>query len=241
MSFKNEKYESTGETRGRNGHTFYRIRAVADIPSINVVAGQLGGWIESEKCLSVSGNAWVSDEAIIFKNARVYENALVFGNVMVCDNAQIFGNAKVGENAWVSESGQIFGDVLVAGGVQISGNAQISGNTGVFGMTRITGNARITGNPTICGNERFSDNALIFSNDCFGSFTKVGPANQTLGWCLDAEGAILVDEFPFGGTLEQFAAEVETIHGDSRIGQEYRLLIEFIRLRAQPAIDAIPR
>ena len=49
------------------GRTLYRIVALADFGS--VTTGDQGGYIESEKNLSQSGNAWVYD------NARVYGNA----------------------------------------------------------------------------------------------------------------------------------------------------------------------
>lgn len=42
----------------------YRIKALIDIPNI-VKAGELGGYIESEKNLSHEGNCWVSDDGYI--------------------------------------------------------------------------------------------------------------------------------------------------------------------------------
>ena len=67
--------------------TLYRIVALADFG--NVTTGDQGGYIESEKNLSQSDNAWVYD------NARVYGNAEVYGNARVCDDARVYGNAKV--------------------------------------------------------------------------------------------------------------------------------------------------
>ena len=43
-----------------------------------VVAGELGGYIQSEECLSHSGNAWVSGDAQVSDNAQVYGDARVF-------------------------------------------------------------------------------------------------------------------------------------------------------------------
>ena len=68
------------------GRTLYRIVALADFGI--VTTGDQGGYIESEKNLSQSGNAWVYD------NARVYGNARVYDNARVCDNAEVYGNAK---------------------------------------------------------------------------------------------------------------------------------------------------
>ena len=63
MPFKNEKFESTGETKTVFGRTFYQIRAVVAIAAIGLNVGDIGGWIEKESCLSVSGDAWVSGDA----------------------------------------------------------------------------------------------------------------------------------------------------------------------------------
>ena len=47
MTFKNEKYEATGETKQVYGITVYRIRSLVDIPLHRVKEGDRGGWIES--------------------------------------------------------------------------------------------------------------------------------------------------------------------------------------------------
>ena len=56
---KNAKFEFTGETKVVFGVTLNRIRAVTTIAAIGIAAGDLGGWIEREENLRVSGNAWV--------------------------------------------------------------------------------------------------------------------------------------------------------------------------------------
>ena len=72
------KYEFTGETKIVLGVKLQRIRALVAIDATDVVAGDLGGWIGSEKNLSrVSGNAWVSGDASVYGNARVYGDASV--------------------------------------------------------------------------------------------------------------------------------------------------------------------
>ncbi len=75
----NAKYEFTGETKVWCGVTLRQIRAVAAIAAIGVAAGDIGGWIEKEENLSVSGNAWVYGNARVSGNARVYGNAWVSG------------------------------------------------------------------------------------------------------------------------------------------------------------------
>ena len=66
-AFRNAKFEATGETKQWLDRTLHRIRAVADITALGIVAGTIGGWIEKEDNLSVSDNAWVSGNARVYK------------------------------------------------------------------------------------------------------------------------------------------------------------------------------
>ena len=78
------KYELTDETKKAGFTTLHRIKALKDFG--NVKAGELGGWIESEKNLSQDRNAWVSDDAWVYGDAEVTGNALVSGNAWVSDD-----------------------------------------------------------------------------------------------------------------------------------------------------------
>lgn len=70
-----KKYEFTGEIKTIFGIEFKQIRAIVNFGY--VVAGEIGGWIESEKNLNQSGNAWVYGDARVSGNARVYGDAEV--------------------------------------------------------------------------------------------------------------------------------------------------------------------
>ena len=70
---ENHKYEFTGETRVSLGVTFRRIRS--KIAFGMVLVGTLGGWIEDEGNLSISGNAWIDGDAKVSGNAQVYGDA----------------------------------------------------------------------------------------------------------------------------------------------------------------------
>ena len=63
------KYEFTGETRQHLGRTLRRIRSLVSLS--NIVAGDVGGWVEDEKNLSHYGDAWVYGNAQVYGNARV--------------------------------------------------------------------------------------------------------------------------------------------------------------------------
>ena len=71
-----KKYELTSETKIVFGHILYRIKALSSFGCVS--AGDLGGFLESEKNLSQNGNAWVSGDAEVFGNAEVSEIGAIF-------------------------------------------------------------------------------------------------------------------------------------------------------------------
>ncbi len=100
-----DKYEFVeGDTKQVKGVTLKRIRAVVAIAAFGVAAGDLGGYIEAEKNLSFSGDAWVSG------NAQVYGDAWVSGNAQVYGNAQVSGNGAI---VWFTKVGRDNGTLTV--------------------------------------------------------------------------------------------------------------------------------
>ena len=57
----NKKFELTNETINFLGKTLFRIKALMDFGDVNT--GDLGGFVEKEENLDMSGNAWVSGNA----------------------------------------------------------------------------------------------------------------------------------------------------------------------------------
>lgn len=119
------KYEFTSETKEFSGHTLHRIRAVRDFDTefCHVKAGDLGGWIESEKNLDQDYTAWVADEAMVFEKVCVSEEACVSGH------AQVFGEAIVTGGAEVTDNARIFGTAFILDSVKIYGDTQFCGDT----------------------------------------------------------------------------------------------------------------
>ena len=84
MKEQQKKYELTGEfIEHWSGKKLYRIRALVSFGV--VVAGQLGGFVESEKNLdqSLSGNAWVYGDAEVYGDARVRSHAVISERKMI--------------------------------------------------------------------------------------------------------------------------------------------------------------
>ena len=86
-----KKYELTSDTKIVFGHILYRIKALSSFGCVS--AGDLGGFLESEKNLSQNGDAWVYGDARVYGNARVYGDAEVYGDARVYGNAEVYGNA----------------------------------------------------------------------------------------------------------------------------------------------------
>ena len=62
--------------------------------------GDIGGWIETEKNLSMYGNAGVSDDARVFGNERVSRYDGVYDEGRVFSFGCVSGEARGVEHAW---------------------------------------------------------------------------------------------------------------------------------------------
>ena len=138
----------------------FQIRALTNFSWIE--AGDLGGYIESEKNLSHIGAAWVSGNARVYGNAQVYGDAWVYGNAQVYDNAHVSGDARVYGNALVYGDAQVSGDAQVYDNAQVSGNARVSGNAWVYGNAQVSGDARVFGDAWVYGDAWVSGDARVY-------------------------------------------------------------------------------
>jgi carbonic anhydrase/acetyltransferase-like protein (isoleucine patch superfamily) len=123
-----DKFVLTDEFIIHEMSVLHRIKAVKDFNDVK--AGDLGGWVGSERCLSHLGNAWVYDDAKVFENARVRDDAVVRDNAQVSGDAWVDGKAKVIENA------AVFGNAKVTDRAVVRGNAIICGHTKVSGSSK---------------------------------------------------------------------------------------------------------
>ena len=89
-----KKYELTSETKIVFGHILYRIKALSSFGDVS--AGDLGGFLESEKNLSQNGDAWVYGNAEVYGDAWVYGDARVYGNAEVSEIGAIFWIGAIG-------------------------------------------------------------------------------------------------------------------------------------------------
>lgn len=108
---ENKKYELTDETKEWCAHTLHRIRALKDFGFVK--AGELGGWIESERNLSQSGDCWIYDNATVCGYATIRDNAKVCDNATIRDNAKVYRYATIRDNATVCGYAAVYGNATI--------------------------------------------------------------------------------------------------------------------------------
>lgn len=141
MSSQTPKYEILKNDRNTAfNRPVYRIRALRDIPTQRVRAGDLGGYVESERNLTQYGDAWIANNATAADRSRVEGSALIKDHSIIADYAVIKGSAVVGsfstikghavvrDNARVMGSSVIEDEVLIEGDLNIRQTTMLSGN-----------------------------------------------------------------------------------------------------------------
>ena len=207
-----KRFELTSETKVIFGHALHRIRALISFG--DVAGGELGGWVEKEANLCQYGSAWV------------------YGNAMVSDNALVSGNAMVSGDAWVSDNARVYGNAWVYG------NARVSGDARVYGDAWVSDNARVYGDAWVSGNARVSGDARVYGQGSIFWIGAVGSRNGTTTFFACKDKKIRVSCGCFFGDLDEFAAKVNTTHGDNQHAKVYMLAIEMAKARID--LDAIP-
>lgn len=169
-----KKYELTTEMKNHIGHKLYRIKALKDFGSVK--AGDLGGWVESEKNLSQYETAWIFDEAKVYGNASVsncaevhnnvwiYDNAQVYGHAKVYNNVNIYGNAFIRDNACICDNAEIYDNTIVCGNAKVFENAEICGHAKIYDRATIHEYAKVYDCARICGKANIHGYAVISGN-----------------------------------------------------------------------------
>ena len=218
------------------GLVLHRIRALRDIPGHGVTAGDLGGWIESERNLAQSGDAWVADDARVFGAAQVYGNARVFGAAFVYGDARVYGDAFVYGDARVYGNAFVYDDATVYGYAFVSGNAWVYDSARIVGDVCVFGNARVYGNAYVYDNARIASNARLLSRNSIFTASYVGTENGILTVTSGVSG-LVVTRGCFTGSADEFLERSRTVH-DDKTHNEYRMLIEVAKSRIP--VHAVP-
>lgn len=196
----------------------FRIKALIDMPDINVFKGDIGGFVQSERNLSQDGNCWIFDDAIVCGWAEVLDASQIRGNAIIIggnrceisDYALVKDNAVVIE-AYIKDKCVIYDQAAVYGRA-VSGNAEIFGNAFIYSAdikdnAKIYDNAElhgggglgVSGNAKVYGNAKLnqsaysslyvSDNAQVFGKSYIYS-NEGRETDAAFGWSLERDGSI---------------------------------------------------
>lgn len=220
-----KKYELMPEKSIKiDGRKLYRIRSLKDF--VDVKAGDLGGYVQSEKNLSQEGRCWIYD------NGMVYDNAIVEKNATIRDNAVIKNNAIISDFSIISGHSRITGCSTVKGNASIYGNTLIANDATIYEYAFINGKIKIFSNAKICGTSRIEgeaeigENALIESASDYATVRGFGEQHRLTTFFRRSDGEIGVVCGCFQGkSLNEFRKQVkETRNG--KIAEEYLLVVD---------------
>lgn len=162
--------ELTPTSRIVDGITVYQIRAVVDMPEVNVARGHTGGWVQSSD--NITGRGWVADDAVVYGAATISGSAVVKDNAVVAGSARVDGgcvgdDARVGGHAWVTDHAVVSGHAVVEGCAVIrdeahaTGCAHISGDAIVREYGTVDDYACISDNAVVAGSARVSGHGFV--------------------------------------------------------------------------------
>ena len=207
LQTKPKKYQLLKSNRtSPDGAPLYQIKAKTDFGDIK--AGTLGGYIQSEKNLSLYDNSWIDEGATVYGEARVQGNAHIQGKSTISDNIVISNSGIKTEDEVSDDKGikskNIFvenSDVLNVNTEDGTDNITIK-NSNVSGANFIGSNVKII-NSTITGNVEIGSGVVIN-----GSF-------------IDAHGLTLGDNVTVTDSKilsNSVGSEDNTIHDSILIG-----------------------
>lgn len=123
----NEFRLSEDETKRYGTHILYRV----------YYGEERGGWVQSKENLQYGGR--VLDDSIVSGNAKVSDGAVVKEYAYINGDAYIFCGAEVSGSSLVTGNAKVGGYAVVSGGSFVAGNAFIAGNTKVSGVSSLRG------------------------------------------------------------------------------------------------------
>ena len=215
-----KKYELTDETKEIDGHVLHRIKAIRHI-NWRIDAGDLGGFIENEDCLSHEGTCWVDNDACVFAGSFVSEDAVIYEKAII-KHSEVSGEVSVYDNAVVEYS-------TIKDCVQIYNNAKISYCI-ITDRVEIHDDCKVS-DVILFDEMHLSDNALINDDNDFIYVKGLGSENRgtTFFKCKDNE--IRVNCGCFCGTIDELEEKVKLRHSE-RVSyrEEYLNIARAVRI-----------
>ena len=126
--------------------TRFRIRALRDIPEHGVKAGDLGGFVQSERNLSQTGAAWIADVASATDRSHVGGDSLLSGNAKMTGDSRADGKSRIIDHANLSGCAIVTDNAVLGRFNHAADSAIIRNNAKVLSSTsHIGGNAILEG------------------------------------------------------------------------------------------------
>lgn len=165
-----KKYELSDIGYGR-WSKYWRIRALRDI-GVDVKAGSLGGYVESEDNLSQEGDCWVYGISIVKGTSRITGNAHVVGSSIVSDTSISDGAIIDSEVSGLNASGTIVvsnstvkGDVKADGTLmQVRDGSYLCGDVVLGGKVEVS-HSTLQGKVSVLGNAKVEDSEIASVGD----------------------------------------------------------------------------
>lgn len=167
----NDKYEITKTSTVVHRIKVFRIKALKDFGDVK--KGDLGGYVEGYKNLSIDGNCWIYDDAIVCENAvinndaKVFNSAIVRGNAIVRNNARVHNHSSVYCNAQISDNACLFDNASVSDEAKVWGDAKLYDKAMLYKKAvvgqhaKVCGNVHVEGNALVLGNSELHDNVQV--------------------------------------------------------------------------------
>ena len=152
-----KKYELTQNTFTVAMEDLYQIKALQDFGDVK--AGDLGGYIKSEKNLSQKGDCWV------YPGSFAYEDASVTGSSKIMNGAHVCGNAEI-DDSIIKDVGTLVCDYSKVIRSTVKGGAWIHHDVEVYDsvISNENDNTELSGNTTVVGANISDATDIIYVN-----------------------------------------------------------------------------
>lgn len=187
-----KKYEFTGNEKlvSKRDRQFrlHEIRAVRDIATPGVRAGDVGGWIEDYASLAQTGDCWVGKDTFVYDRSEVVDDALVLGS-RIEGRTHIGGNAYVQESYFLGEGSSIVDDAFVRG-VTVHGTLHAHNNANfedcvIFQYVKAMGENIVVYTSNFYGENRLSQNTRIEKSNIHNVQFRLG-AHRIIGSSIES-------------------------------------------------------